>query len=198
MITDKESGQIQRVSIGWRLALGIGMMLLGIISFMLPFVTTIAVTTLAGLVIALGGIMLFIHAFRWKVSARFFINLFLGLLYFAFGAILVVYPLTGALTLTILLTAFLLATGVIKIVDAVRMRPARNWGWLLFSGILSAALGLLIWAGLPITAFWALGVIVAIDLIFSGLSLVMISLAMCNADRSGESYCIGNVCYSGA
>ena len=127
---------------------------------------------------------------------KFLMDFVLSLLYLLSGLLLLAYPLTGVFTLTLFLAAFFLAEGVFKLIHAFRMRPAARWGWIVFSGVISLILGFLVLAGLPLTAFWAIGLVVGIDLIFGGWSIIMLSMAVRSAARRGERFCIGGECYS--
>ena len=184
-----------RHNLGWFRALGIGLIFLGVISIILPFAATFAATTMVGSVLLVGGIMRFMHAFRsrqWKRSVGEFVVAFL---YIASGVIFFAYPFSGMLTLTMFLAAFLALAGIFKCVQALRLRPASHWGWTLLSGIVTLFLGVIIFAGLPMTAFWAVGVVVGVDLLFSGLSIVMIGASMRDALQEQRPFCIGNVCF---
>ncbi len=186
-----------RQNVDWFLALGIGLIILGVFSLAVPFVATLAVTTMVGLLFIIGGVMFAIHAFRSRGSwGRSALEILLCLVYLGAGYIILTRPLTGALTLTLFMIGFFLAQGVLRIIHAVRFRGLPNWGWMLFSGILSIILAFLIWGGLPLTAFWAIGVIVGIDFIFSGVSIVMISRSIREAVREGKEFCIGSVCFA--
>ncbi len=182
--------------LGWYIALAAGMIVLGIFAIFVPFLATLALEQLAGILFAVGGIILIVHAFRWRISERFFVSFFLGLIYFAFGILLLAYPLSGMLTLTLALGIFFLFTGIYKIYGAYRMRPAPGWGWALFSGIVSLLLSVFIWGGLPLTALWVIGLIVGIDLMISGWALLMIMMAVRTAFNRHEAYCIGGECFS--
>ncbi len=182
--------------IGWYIALAVAMMILGVLAIVAPLAATFAFEQLAGVAFAVGGIILVIHAFKWRVSEKFFFSLFLGLLYFAFGILLLAYPLNGILTLTIALCAFFFVAGVLKIINAFRIRPSAPWGWVLFSGLLSLFLSLLILLGMPVTALWTVGLIVGIDLLFSGMAMLMMMLGVRKAFGSGQSFCLGGECYS--
>ena len=104
-------------------------------------------------------------------------SLLTALLAILFGLILIFRPLAGALTLTMILVAFFILEGVTAIVLAVRHREhLRSWGWVLFSGIVDLLLAYLIWAGWPSSADWAIGLLVGINMLFFGLSLVMTAL----------------------
>jgi uncharacterized membrane protein HdeD (DUF308 family) len=89
----------------------------------------------------------------------------------------VVYPVTGTLTLTLALAIFFAVNGLFKVLRAVEHRAMPRWGFLLFDGLLSLVLGIPIAVGWPSTAAWALGVLVGIDLLFSGFSMMVIALA---------------------
>jgi uncharacterized membrane protein HdeD (DUF308 family) len=100
---------------------------------------------------------------------------------------LVVHPALGALTLTIVLAAFLLASGVTRLIDAFRSEmPNRTWA--VVDSILSIALGILLWAHWPFTGLWFIGFAVAVGLIFRGWAWVMIALALgSRAQRAAAS-----------
>jgi uncharacterized membrane protein HdeD (DUF308 family) len=183
-------------NIGWYIALAVGMMILGVLAIIAPLAATLALEQLAGLAFAVGRIIMVIHAFKWKISERLFFSLILGILYFASGIILLAYPLTGMLTLTIALGAFFFVAGVLKIINAFRIRPSSTWGWVLFSGLMSLFLSFLIMAGMPLTALWVVGLIVGIDLVFSGLAMFMITLAVRKAFSNKQAFCLGGECYS--
>jgi uncharacterized membrane protein HdeD (DUF308 family) len=181
---------------GWFLALGIGLIILGTIAIFVPLVATFTIENVIGLLFIIGGIMHIVHAFRWRTSGSFLLDFIPGALYLVFGILLLAYPLTGVLTLTLFLAVFFLVEGVFKLIQAYRMRTVSRWGWMVFSGVVSLILGFIILLGLPLTAFWAIGLIVGIDLIFGGWTIVMLSTAVRSAVRKGETFCIGGECYS--
>lgn len=101
-----------------------------------------------------------------------------ALLSVALGVILILRPLAGVLTLTMVLVAFFIVEGIASILGAIEHRQhLRSWGWVLFSGIVDLFLAYLIWAGWPSSADWAIGLLVGINMLFLGLSLVMTALA---------------------
>jgi uncharacterized membrane protein HdeD (DUF308 family) len=101
----------------------------------------------------------------------------IGALYLAAGAYLAFLPLAGILTLTILLAALFIAEGVLEIIMAFRVRPHEGWGWLLLSGLIAAAVGVLIALGLPSSATWAIGLLTGINLISTGWGFIFLALA---------------------
>jgi uncharacterized membrane protein HdeD (DUF308 family) len=103
--------------------------------------------------------------------------LLIGVLYLVVGGYLAFFPLTGLVTLAILLAILFAAEGIMEIIMAYRVHPTEGWGWLLLSGIAALAVGILIALGLPSSATWALGLLVGINLLFSGWSYVFLALA---------------------
>jgi uncharacterized membrane protein HdeD (DUF308 family) len=162
---------------GWLLALGILMIILGVIAMAAPVVATIAVQIMLGWLLVISGIAEGIHAFMAKGWRGFLLELLSAVLYLGVGILLLVAPLQGALALTMVLAAFLLVEGIFKIITAFRVRDHRGWGWLLASGIVSVVLGVLIWAQWPASGLWVIGLLVGIQLLFTGWSLVMLALA---------------------
>jgi uncharacterized membrane protein HdeD (DUF308 family) len=162
---------------GWLLALGILMIILGVFAIGAPAVATVAVQLALGWILMIGGIAQGIHAFMVKGWGGFLLELLSAALYLVVGILLLVNPVEGALALTIVLAVFLIVEGIFKLIMAFRVRDHRGWGWLLASGILSLILGVLIWAEWPASGVWVIGLLVGIQLLFTGWSLVMLALA---------------------
>jgi uncharacterized membrane protein HdeD (DUF308 family) len=159
------------------LALGIVMLLLGIAAIAFPFFATLAVALLVGWILAISGAVGIVHAFGIKQWKGFLFALLGALLSLGIGMILLFYPLTGVLSLTLLIAAFFLASGVLRVLLALRLRPADHWGWLLTSGALAFLLGALILSQWPQASGWVIGVLVGIDLVFSGWVSIMLAMA---------------------
>jgi uncharacterized membrane protein HdeD (DUF308 family) len=162
---------------GWLLALGILMVILGAIAVAAPAVATIAVQFMLGWLLVISGIGEGIHAFMVQGWRGFLLELLSAVLYLAVGILLLVNPLQGALALTIVVAVFLVVEGIFKIITALRVRDHDGWGWLLASGIVSVILGVLIWAEWPASGLWVIGLLVGIQLLFTGWALIMLALA---------------------
>jgi uncharacterized membrane protein HdeD (DUF308 family) len=162
---------------GWLLALGILMIVLGVFAIAMPKPATLAVQLALGWILVVGGIAEGIHAFMAQGWRGFLLELLSAILYLVVGGLLLVNPVGGALALTIVLAVFLVVEGIFKIMMALRVRDHRGWGWLLASGVLSVILGLMIWAEWPASGLWVIGLLVGIQLVFTGWALVMLSLA---------------------
>lgn len=162
---------------GWFLALGILMVLLGIAAISMPLLAALAIELLLGWLLVIGGIAQGIHAFGQKQWGGLLWQLLIGVLYLAVGTMLLVEPLRGVLTLTFLLAVFFVAEGILRMIMALKLRPVQNWGWMLVSGVVTLILGALIWANWPSAAVWAIGLLVGIDMVFGGWSLIMLASA---------------------
>lgn len=162
---------------GWFLALGIVLILAGLAAIAFPLVSTIAAKIMLGWLFLIGGVMMIIHAFQAPGWQGFLWELLIGILYAVAGGYLAFFPLTGLLTLAILLAMLFIAEGIFEVIMAVRVRPHEGWIWLLLSGLAALAVGVLIAIDLPGSAVWALGLLVGINLLFSGWSYVFLALA---------------------
>jgi len=160
---------------GWFITFGIILIVLGMGAVAVPMVATIAIEAVIGWIFILSGLVTAIHSFRALNTGRCLLRFFGGLFCTAVGVMMLVYPLGGAITLTVLLAIFFLVEGIVKSSVALQIRPAPNWGWMLVSGIAAWVLGILILSGYPQTAAWALGLLVGINFIFSGWTMIMLS-----------------------
>lgn len=161
---------------GWFLALGILLVAAGMAAIVFPLISTIAVKIALGWVFLIAGIAEVVHAFYVKRWAGFFWNLLVGLLYIAVGFWLAFFPLTGILSLTIVLAALFIVEGAMELAMGFRVRPHEGWGWLIFSGLVAIAAGLLIALNLPSSAVWALGLLAGVNLLVSGWSFIFLAL----------------------
>lgn len=162
---------------GWFLALGIVLILVGIAAICFPLVSTIAAKFFLGWLFLIGGVFLIIHAFSAQGWGGFLWSLLIGVLYLIAGGYLAFFPLTGLLTLAILLAILFVAEGIMEIIMAFRVHPSDGRIWLLLSGIAALVVGVLIFLGLPSSAGWALGLLVGINLLFSGWSYVFLAMS---------------------
>jgi uncharacterized membrane protein HdeD (DUF308 family) len=163
----------------WFIVYGVLMILLGLFSIALPGVATVAVTlTIGWLLLIGGGVGLFAVISGGRSAPDFWWNLFTTIVYILAGLAVLTRPMTGVLTLTIILAAYLLAGGIMRIFLSVhyRARIPKAWVWVLISGLVDIVLSLIIMAGLPGSAVWVLGLLVGINLLMMGISLVMVAM----------------------
>jgi uncharacterized membrane protein HdeD (DUF308 family) len=164
----------------WKLFLaqGIVMIVLGVLAVALPNLATLAVEIFVGWLFFVGGIFRTASVWHSRQAPSFVWSMLTAILSIVLGLILVLRPLAGVLTLTMVLVAFFIIEGIASIIGAVEHRQhLRSWGWVLFSGIIDLVLAYLIWAGWPSSASWAIGLLVGINMLFLGLSLVMTAVA---------------------
>jgi uncharacterized membrane protein HdeD (DUF308 family) len=157
---------------------GIVLIILGTLALLVPAVASVAATIVFGWILLLSGIVGLIATFRAQGSPGFTWSLISALLGIAAGVILLTMPVQGALTLTAVLIAFLLVEGVATVLFALEHRKGSSgrWSWVLASGVVDLVLGIILLAGLPGTAVWALGLLIGINMIFGGWSLVSMAL----------------------
>jgi uncharacterized membrane protein HdeD (DUF308 family) len=162
---------------GWFLALGLVLIVAGVAAILFPLLSTIATKIALGWIFLVAGVLLVVHAFSIQQWRGFILGLLVGALYVVAGGWLAFFPLTGIITLTLLLAALFLAEGVLEVIMAIRVRPHKGWGWLLLSGLIAVAVGVMIAAELPSSAVWAIGLLTGINLLSSGVSFVVLALA---------------------
>jgi uncharacterized membrane protein HdeD (DUF308 family) len=172
---------------GWFLTLGALLVLAGVAAIAFPFLSTIAAKIAIGWIFLIAGVLELIHAFNVKRWAGFFWNLLIGLLYVAAGGWLAFFPLTGIVTLTIVLAALFIAEGIVELIMGFRLRPHDGWGWVAFSGLAAIAAGLLIALSLPESAVWALGLLAGINLLLSGWSFIALALSGKRTSEEGTA-----------
>jgi uncharacterized membrane protein HdeD (DUF308 family) len=164
----------------WKLFLaqGIVMMVLGALAVVVPILATLAVEIFVGWLFFVAGLFRVVWVWRSRQTPGFAWSLLTAVLAIVLGLVLILRPLAGVLTLTMVLVAFFVIEGIASIIGAIEhRRHLRSWGWVLFSGIIDLLLAYLIWAGWPSSAGWAIGLLVGINMVFLGLSLVMTALA---------------------
>lgn len=170
-----EAQTIRKYS-SWFTIYGIVLILLGALAILAPGVATLATAILVGWLLLASGIIGLVAVIgAGSAQPGFWWKLLTTGLYTLAGATLLLNPIASVLTLTLILAAYLLATGAMKIVVAFGYRDAipGAWIWMLLSAAIDIVLGILIVAGLPGTAVWVIGLMVGINLVFTGVALVV-------------------------
>jgi len=157
-------------AVGTRMSVfGVIAILLGMLAMLMPGLAGLSVVTLVGVLVVAGGIVRMLWAFGAASLGRGLLVFALGGLTLLCGLILVAHPLITAGVLTVLLAAYFLADGIAEITASLQRRPAAGWGWLLFGGIVSIWLGLIMWEQFPLAGVWAIGILLGIKLVCVGL-----------------------------
>jgi len=171
----------------WRLFLlqGVIMILLGGLAVAAPALATIAVDIYVGWLFLISGTIGFVAMFSARDISGFLWTFATALLSVVVGALLIWTPVEGALSLTVVLTAFFIMEGVLQAAASLvyRRTVPESWGWMFASGLADLALAAIIIAGWPGSAAWTLGLIVGINLVTSGWAIVMMALAARSVDQ---------------
>ncbi|MCB5363713.1 HdeD family acid-resistance protein [Pusillimonas sp. CC-YST705] len=164
---------------GWFVGLGIVLLILGLIAAVYVISATLVSVLYVGILMLIGGIGQLVHAWRVDKGWPGFVFWSLsGLLYVAAGLIAIVFPITGAAMITLILGATLIAAGAFRLWVWFNNRGQSGWQWLAASGLISLLAGLLIAAGWPENSLWILGLLLAIDLAFQGWTLLFLGVAL--------------------
>jgi uncharacterized membrane protein HdeD (DUF308 family) len=167
----------------WFLGLGLLLTLAGAAAIAFPFFSTVAAKIALGWLLLLTGVANIVHAFATSGWRAFGHNLLVGLLFAAAGAYLAFFPLTGIITLTILLAALFIVEGYFELMMALRLQPDAGWWWVLLSGVLAIGAGIMIGLGLPDSSTWVIGLLTGINLLASGLSFILLAVSGRSAAR---------------
>jgi len=168
---------IAKESVGWSIGLSVLMILAGILAIAVPQVAGLTVSLLVGWLLLFSGAAHLVFAWHARGAGGILWELLLGILYLFIGGYVLTRPLAGLATLTLALAIYLFFEGVLELVLSFRLRPLPGWGWLLFDGIITLILAVMIWRTWPSSSEWVIGTLVGISMLFSGISRLTISLA---------------------
>ena len=174
MSTQSLVGDIKRRTV-WSTVMGVATVILGLFLIAYPLAAAAITTVLLGWVLIFVGITQFVFALHSHSVGNFVLKIILCLLYLLAGISLAFFPLAGVATLTVLLGVFLLVVAGVELVTAFQFRPSDGWGWYLFDSAASLLMAILILAGWPSSAIWAIGTLVGVAVLVSGISRVMLA-----------------------
>jgi uncharacterized membrane protein HdeD (DUF308 family) len=162
----------------WKLFLieGIVLLILGGIAVIVPPLATLTVTLVLGWLFLISGAIGLYTTWQMRTAPGFWWSLVSAALAILVGGMLLARPVTGAVSLTLVLIAFFVVEGIASIMYASSHRNTPRWGWLLASGVVDLVLAVMIFAGLPGAAAWAVGLLVGINMIFGGTALIAMAL----------------------
>jgi uncharacterized membrane protein HdeD (DUF308 family) len=155
---------------GWSIFLGIVLIIAGLLSIAVPFVAGIAASVFFGWLVLFGAIAHFVYAWSERGAGAIIWQILIGLAYFVAGLYMIFMPVRATFTLTLVLACYILFEGVLEIAIYAHHRRMGRSGWFLFDGIISLLLGALIFFHWPSSSFWALGTLVGISMLFSGIA----------------------------
>jgi uncharacterized membrane protein HdeD (DUF308 family) len=170
------SSEIVRQSSGWSIVWGVLLVIFGMLAIAAPFLAAIAITAVVAWLIILAGIIHLTLAFQVHGAGSVIWKVLIGLAYICFGGYLIWHPLLRVAALTLVLASLFLIEGILDIILYFKLRSVRGSVWELFNGVITLLLGVLIYFHWPSSSLWALGTLVGVSMIVSGLTRVMLSL----------------------
>jgi uncharacterized membrane protein HdeD (DUF308 family) len=162
------------MSIVW----GVLLIVFGMLAVGSPFLAAVAVNAVVAWLIVLAGVVHLTLAFSAHGAGSMIWKLLVGLAYLFFGGYVILHPVLAVASLTLILASLFLIEGVLNIVLFFKMRPMQGSSWVLLDGIITLLLGLMIYAQWPSSSAWAIGTLVGISMIISGITRVMLSFAV--------------------
>ena len=169
---------IMRHASTWSIAWGALLIVFGVLAIGSPLLAAIAISVIIAWLIMFAGAVHVVLAFHTHRAGSLVWKLLVGLAYLLFGAYVIMHPLLGVASLTLVLAALFLIEGILDIILFFRMRPLRGSSWVLMDGVVTVLLGLLIYVHWPSSSAWAIGTLVGVSMIISGITGVMLSLAV--------------------
>src|SRR5215472_1603746 len=162
----------------WSIVWGVSLIVLGAIAVAAPLLAAVAVTAVISWLVVLAGVVHLVIAFHSHRAGSLIWRLLVGLAYIFFGVYLIAHPLIGVASLTLVLGSLFLVEGILNIALYFQVRAMHRSRWFLTDGIITLLLGGLIYAQWPSSSAWAIGTLVGVSMIMSGVTRVMLSLAV--------------------
>jgi uncharacterized membrane protein HdeD (DUF308 family) len=162
----------------WFLIEGFLLAAAGVLAIIFPFIFSVAAVVMLGWLLVITGIFRIIGLLGARHSPNFWLHLTSVVLSIWIGVLLLRNPGDGLLVLTLMLLVYLMIQGVSRVAFALTIRPIANWFWVLASGVLGIAMACILWASMPLTAVWLIGVLLGIELLGVGLSTVILAWAI--------------------
>jgi len=165
----------------WSFVWAVLLIICGILAIGSPTLAAVAVNLVIAWLLVLAGVVHLVVAFHAHRAGSIIWKLLVGVAYIAFGVYLVMHPVLGVISLTLVLAALFLIEAVLDVILFFKMRPVPGSGWVLFDGIVTLILGLLIYLGWPSSSAWAIGILVGVSMIMSGATRIMLRFAVRSA-----------------
>jgi uncharacterized membrane protein HdeD (DUF308 family) len=177
-VAENTSVEMVRQASTWSIVWGVLLIIFGILAISPPFLAAVAVTVVIAWIIVLAGIVHLILAFHVHRAEGLIWKLLVGLAYLFLGPYLIMHPELGVASLALVLATLFLVEGILDLVLFYKMRSMRGSSWVLVDGILTLLLGLLIYLQWRSSSVRAIGILVGVSLIISGVTRVMLSLVV--------------------
>lgn len=168
---------------------GVGILLVvaGLLALLSPLAAGLSVAIVVGLLIIASGVSRLFLAFKMGSFGHGLLVLLLGVLSIVIGGYMVSRPGMALATLTIVMAVYFVVDGFFQIIWAFRLRPIKGWGWALFSGVASLALGIMIWRQFPVSGMWAVGTLAGVHMVFGGSSVASLCSSARRAAKNAQA-----------
>ncbi|MGA9967479.1 MAG: DUF308 domain-containing protein [Terriglobales bacterium] len=170
-------GTIAKESVGWSIGLSVLIIIAGVLAIVIPPAAGVAVLAVIAWLLMLSGAVHLAFAWHTRIAGGLTWELLLGILYIFVGVYALLHPVAGLAALTLVLAIYLFAEGVLELILSFHLRPMPGSNWLLFDGIITLILAILIWRSWPSSTEWVIGTLVGISMLFSGAARLSLSLA---------------------
>jgi len=165
----------------WYLVEGVLLVVAGVLAILFPVFSSTAVVVLLGWLLIVSGVLQGLSLVGARQVPHFWLQLISVILAIIVGLLFLRDPAQGMLTIGLLLIVFFMMEGISKVVFALTIRPFPNWGWVLASGLVGILLSLILWASLPVTAAWLIGLLLGINLISVGAAIAYLAWQVRNS-----------------
>ena len=165
--------KVTGASIGWAVV----MIVLGLLAVILPYATGIAISVVVAWLVVLSGVAYVAFAFSSLSAGSFIWRMLIGVIYILGGGYLAFHPGIALASLTVVLAVMFVLESVLEMTSFFMFRPLPGTGWLLFDALATLLLAGLILYPWPASSFWAIGIILGVNLVFSGVTVMMYALA---------------------
>ena len=162
---------------GWYVVAAVLFIVLGLFAIIEPAVAGLAVALLVGWLLIFGGASHLIGAFKGGGAKQVIFQLLIGIIYLISGFYCLTHPLLAIGTLTLLLASVILVEGVLEIISYFRLKGEDASGWMLLNGIITLLLGGMIWFHWPSSSIWAIGILLGVNLLMTGMTRLTFGLA---------------------
>src|SRR5258707_5433405 len=177
MVAQSTNSLLKQAS-GWSILWGVLLIMFGVLAIGAPLLAAVAVNALIAWLIVLAGVVHLFLAFHTHGAGSVIWKLLVGLAYIVFGGYLLMHPLLGVASLTLVLASLFLIEGVLDVMLYFNLRPSRGAGWMLFDGLVTLLLALFIGFHWPSSSAWAIGTLVGVSMIMSGVARVVMCLGI--------------------
>lgn len=158
--------------------IGVVMIVAGVLALLAPFVAGVSAMMAMGSMLLIGGVLQCVLAFQAGAFGRGLPVLLVGVLTLAAGGLMIARPVSALAGMTILLAGYFIATGVLEAMAGFSAKPEPGWGWLLFGGVISIVLGVMLWRQFPLSGIWAVGTLIGVRMLFGGFTIFSIGSAV--------------------